>query len=672
MKRVYLLCALCLSAAVGFGRQANRELFCVLPFSPKAETSSSIEVAVTIDQQSPVIGCGTAVTLTASVTGAAELSWLRNGEYIDGATTSTFVANQSGTYTVIAVALTCQAQSQPVEVIIESPLNASILLPSGNTACEGESVELQATGGNAQWQWYFEGSAIPGATNQNYLAEAPGSYGVVGNESSLCASTSSLVQVVINPLPEVTLVWDGSPTICADESIVIAASLSGAEELEWYYNGASVLIGETTFAASLGGEYYAIATNVLTGCSSETNSLTLEVLPVQNIAIAAIGGTSFCQGQSTVLELINGSGSVQWQASGINVEGATGSVLHVSSEATYSAIVTDENGCASYSNNVLVEVLPLPTTALSIDGSASAVLCGNDDELLAQAEVGDVYVWYASGEVLPGEVSSTLLINEPGEYAVQLTNEFGCVAVSEPLFVEQYGLPQVMLEPSGTVTLCEGQTLYIEAVSNAANQFEWYADGVLLSKEFNGYLETSEAGEYTVRVFDENGCDVMSTPAIVQLLSVDTPVITDGGITDDGQLLVVASASGNQWYFNGEAINGATQSTYVASASGVYTVISIEDVCESALSEAFEVVISSIQEYGETLLVYPNPCMDILVIEGMSFQGLPYTVYDAAGRIVLHGLAAGARTQIDVHELHAGMYRLALTGGERVTFSVVR
>jgi hypothetical protein len=241
----------------------------------------------------------------------AELSWLRNGEYIDGATTNTFVANQSGTYTVIAVALTCQAQSLPVEVIIESPLNASIFLPSGNTACEGESVELQALGGSAQWQWYFEGSAIPGATNQNYLAQASGSYSVVGNESSPCSSASAPVQVVINTLPEVLLVWDGNPTICAGESIAIVASLSGVEQLEWYYNGALVSIGEGTFDASLGGEYNAIATNVLTGCSSETNSLTLAVLPAQNIVIAAIGGTSFCEGQSAVLELTQGIGTVK-------------------------------------------------------------------------------------------------------------------------------------------------------------------------------------------------------------------------------------------------------------------------------------------------------------------------------------------------------------------------
>jgi len=219
------------------------------------------------------------------------------------------------------------------------------------------------------------------------------------------------------------------------------------------------------------------------------------------------------------------------------------------------------------------------------------------------------------------------------------------------------------------VTLCAGQTQYFEAICPTAVQYEWYADGVLLDEEFNGYLEAFEAGAFTVRVFDENGCDVMSTPANVQLLSVVTPVIADGGITDEGQLLVVASASGNQWYFNGEAITGATQSTYVATASGVYTVISIEDVCESALSEGFSVTISGIAEQDARISLYPNPCNDYFVLEGLPAGGSAYTIYDMSGRIALEGNATGANHRVDTQGLDTGMYRLVLSGGGPVMFA---
>ncbi len=671
MKRVYLLGVFCFAAVAAFGRQAGYECNGLLSRSHELASKAESEVTVTIDQPSPVVGCGAAVTLTATVTGNAELSWLRNGEYIDGATTSTFVANQSGTYTVIAVALTCQAQSMPVEVIIESPLNAAIILPSGNEACAGEQVLLQATGGNAEWQWYRNGIEIAEANGAAYLAAMAGIYTVVGNGSSPCASVSAPVEVVVHPLPQVTIFWGGSPLICAGDSSSLVAAVSPLEDVEWYYNGLPA--GNSAgFNASLAGPYSAVATNQTTGCSNESNTLTLEVLPVQNVAIAAIGTTSFCDGQSAVLELLAGAGSIQWQTNGQDVEGATGSVLQVSSASTYTARVIDENGCASYSNPLSILVYPLPTTALSVDGSGVAVLCGEGDEVVAQAEAGDNYVWYASGQELVGAVASSLTIDQPGEYAVQITNVFGCVAISEPLFVEQYALPELVLEPSGLVTLCAGQTQYFEAICPTAIQYEWYADGVLLDQEFNSYFEGFEAGVYSVRVMDENGCDVMSSAANVQVLVVDTPSIIDGGITDEGQLLVSQVASGNQWYFNGEAISGATQSTYVASASGVYTVISIEDVCESALSEGFSVTISSTEELDSRISLYPNPCNDYFVLEGLHTGGSSYSVYDMSGRIVLEGNATGANHRVDTQRLDTGMYRLVLSGGEQVTFAVYR
>jgi hypothetical protein len=228
------------------------------------------------------------------------------------------------------------------------------------------------------------------------------------------------------------------------------------------------------------------------------------------------------------------------------------------------------------------------------------------------------------------------------------------------------------LEPSGLVTLCAGQTQYFEAICPTAIQYEWYADGVLLDQEFNSYFEGFEAGVYSVRVMDENGCDVMSSVANVQVLVVDTPSIIDGGITDEGQLLVSQAASGNQWYFNGEAISGATQSTYVASASGVYTVISIEDVCESAISEGFSVTISSTEELDSRISLYPNPCNDYVVLEGLPASTSSYTVYDLSGRKVLEGVAQGTCLRVDSQAFGSGIYWLVLSGGEQVSFEVYR
>jgi hypothetical protein len=71
------------------------------------------------------------------------------------------------------------------------------------------------------------------------------------------------------------------------------------------------------------------------------------------------------------------------------------------------------------------------------------------------------------------------------------------------------------------------------------------------------------------------------------------PTITPSGSTAtcDSLLLTSSSASGNQWYLNGDPIGGATNQTYSATASGNYTVVVTASGCSSAPSTATSVTL---------------------------------------------------------------------------------
>jgi uncharacterized repeat protein (TIGR01451 family) len=56
-----------------------------------------------------------------------------------------------------------------------------------------------------------------------------------------------------------------------------------------------------------------------------------------------------------------------------------------------------------------------------------------------------------------------------------------------------------------------------------------------------------------------------------------------------------SSASGNQWYFNGNPIGGATNQSYIATAAGSYTVIVTGSGCSSAQSAATVVTVNPAQ-----------------------------------------------------------------------------
>jgi hypothetical protein len=317
-----------------------------------------------------------------------------------------------------------------------------------------------------------------------------------------------------------------------------------------------------------------------------------------------------------------------------------------------------------------VEINALPSVDFVI-ADGTAVLCGPEDTVWVELEVGNTYTWYNGETVLSDEVSNSLTITAIGDYTVQVANAAGCTAISELLSVQAFDIPLLDLLPGGTVNLCDGQILFFEAIAELAVNYGWYYNGEPIDGEFGTAIEVMDAGEYAVIVLDENGCSAVSS-AQVELISVATPVIVDGGVTPEGQLLLTDNASGHQWYLNGQEISGATGNSYIATEDGTYTCIAIEDICESTLSAGFDVVLGGVLEGSIAMKLYPNPAEDFIVFESSLLTVSTFSIYDVAGRKVLSGLTTNARMSVDVSSLNAGLYRLVLGEGVQAAFSVVR
>src|SRR5205807_3087793 len=108
------------------------------------------------------------------------------------------------------------------------------------------------------------------------------------------------------------------------------------------------------------------------------------------------------------------------------------------------------------------------------------------------------------------------------------------------------------------------------------------------------------SGSYTVTTTDVNSCT--SLPSAATVVTVNpipaTPTITPGGPTTfcagGSVTLTSSSASGNQWFLNGNPIGGATNQAYIATASGSYTVVVTTLGCSSAASAATVVTVNPI------------------------------------------------------------------------------
>lgn len=638
----------------------------------RASTGEAGLMAV-IDQVGPVIGCGKPVLLTATITGASEISWRRNGDFIDGATTSEFIANQSGIYSVLVISSLCQFESEPVEVILQSPLNAIIISPQGTQGCEGEGVELVASGGDAQWQWYLNGEPIFNSNAALLDAQQSGAYTLVGDQGLPCESVSDPVEVIINPLPQASLVWNGNPVVCAGDSLEVLSTAQNGQTLFWYHDESPVL-GASGFSlwADDPGEYHAVIEQTATGCTGITNSVFLEWFPEQVVTITAGGPTSFCGGAQTLLAVSEGEGTVQWIYNGLPVDTAVSLVYSVFESGVYQARLTDGNGCTTPSNEIEVFLLPLPDGMLNFS-SPNVALCGLSDTLLVSASDNYDITWYFNGEPLLDEQEQQLEITQPGLYSAEMTNDSGCRALTPVYDVEQFDVEQPLLEPSGSINICEGQFQLFEVFSSGGLLYSWYNNGVLYSSDIAGFIEVFESGSWSVEVTYENGCVLGSETSVLEILEVSQPVITSGGVTSEGNLLIAGEASGHQWYLNGNIIEGATGAEYLAIEDGDYTVIAIEDVCESPLSESYEVVLGSVASTQfEGVSVYPNPCSDAIKVMFGGGQGSLFKVYDASGGLVFTGVVCGVKMIIDVQSWSSGVYSLVTDRGGCLSFMVMR
>src|SRR4029450_11661786 len=106
-------------------------------------------------------------------------------------------------------------------------------------------------------------------------------------------------------------------------------------------------------------------------------------------------------------------------------------------------------------------------------------------------------------------------------------------------------------------------------------------------------------GNYTT-IVTNGGCSSAASAATVVTVNPTppTPTITPNGPTtffEGGNVtLTSSSATGNQWYLNGNPIGGATNQQYIANASGNYTVKVTVNGCTSAASAATTITVNPI------------------------------------------------------------------------------
>jgi hypothetical protein len=567
------------------------------------------------------------LSLTAPFGNGVTYQFLVDGRPIGGPSpVNSINVNQAGCYRVQLSSGVCAATSNEVCVRINPKPTAIVTSTPGQPTivCEGGRVELFAnSSADFTYQWFRDGMMIQGATMSMYTVTEVGTanYSVAISTFGCTSDLSNPVVVTVYPRPVARIETRNNTTnICIGQNLLLdgfddSHIENGVNVMEyaWRFQGQPIFgANQPTYLATVPGTYVLIVRNRTTGCrETDDLELALQVPPV--VSVDATGITTFCEGGSVTLTALPfGADGYRWFNGAEVVAGETGRTIRATESGQYRVEVL-VGACAVLSQAVTVNVLPLPSAEISIEGDA--IFCSNETVTLRAMPGADTYQWFMSMNAnmeprpIAGATSQTLVVSRMGLYFVRVTKD-GCENFSEqPVNLMVNNVPQAVLQPSGETTRCEGQTdLFLSAFPPGAGfVYTWLVGATpetaeVIEGQTQAVYQAVRSGRYWVLISTPNGCSSLSNPIDVRykpVPSVSTVLVRDSIVCEDGSVEIIATASNFEtgavleyhWFRNNTRILAADAagSIYFAKENGMYSVVVIADRCASAPSNPLNV-----------------------------------------------------------------------------------
>jgi len=267
-----------------------------------------------------------------------------------------------------------------------------------------------------------------------------------------------------------------------------------------------------------------------------------------------------------------------------------------------------------------------------------------------------------------GKTDKDIVYLNPGTYSVLVKDANACER-RDTFTILSATPPALALLPADTI-ICDGGSalLYTSDTLPAGYQYQWRANGQIVTGAENPELLTFDSGIFQVRIVGQPCNSHWSEPAIVSQDLVAFPPnfsVSNDTLTADGGWVAY------QWYLDGLPIQDAVNQTFIAQKSGVYHVIATTVNGCAYGSPLKDVTISStklpasVRQFSLT----PNPTRDALTLtlDLQSASRIVISLNDTTGKTIFRQTKQAAQLilPIDMQSLPAGNYLLTveLEGG---------
>ena len=503
-----------------------------------------------------------------------------------------------------------------------NPLNLTISQTNSIQAVFGTMVGTNATGGGNIV--LNQANPIPFGTSLTASA-VPDAGNYLVTWSGAATGTNAPTKILVtNATPGINALFAALPT--GKFSLAVVVNGNGSVTINpqrSYYNPAdSVTLSASTTNA--GVRFYG-----WTGDASGTNSPILVVMNTNLIVQANFSGLPTVSispqnlvvfGGSNALLTASASGlpplTYQWQNGLGAIPGATNSTFAiVNAQATdsdnYSVVVSNPFGSVTSTVAAVtvvfpptISVQPFPQTVGSVGANLQLSVTAGGTSPLS-------YQWQSSAGPVFGATNSTLVFNpaqtnNSGNYVVVISNAYGAIT-SQMANVFVYAPVVIQIPPISQVVPAFASATFQVVASGFPTPYlyQWMLNGTNLTGATNSAftitnVSPSDTGSYQVQV----GNGFSTANSIVATLNMAPSIISPfaGATTIWGRsatLSVGVEGSGQlnyQWYDNGIAIAGATNSTLNFPSiqftnGGLYSVV-VSSLFGSVSNVAAQVVVN--------------------------------------------------------------------------------
>jgi gliding motility-associated-like protein len=440
--------------------------------------------------------------------------------------------------------------TQPASALASTPSQGTILCNGGST-----TATVSASGGTSGYTYTWTPSGGNAATASGLTA---GNYTATIKDANNCITTNTFV---IGQPTAITATVSSTAAACGGSNgsaTVTPSGGTGAYTYTWSPSG-----GNAAIASGLAAGNYSIAVTDANNCSKTT---TLTVSSAGGPTVTAVQTASVtCSGLTNGTASVSISGgtptyTVNWSNS---TSGMSTGGLGV---GTYTATVTDVNGCISSATVTINEPTPI---SITFTNNVPSACVGNTGSVTANASGGTgalTYTWNtgASGQTLS---------NVPaGNYTVTATDANNCFNSA-----------------SVTISTVNGPTVTPVVTANVAcNGGTTGAASVTISGGTPGYtvnwsggasgaaVSGLGAGVYTITVTDAASCVKTDSVTITQPPSITVTVNSSPAGCTNAVGTATANATGGTGAMTYTWSNSVSGANDTAMSAGIYTVTAID------------------------------------------------------------------------------------------------